>query len=310
MKRILTILFCICLIGIFYYFYNNIEGFIMKALYYTPTVEVKEPNKYSRKRDYDFVSITDDFIPYGYQDLLDIVYTVLDYGYDEFTFYCPKEYYDCINDIEYLSSNKTTDVLTTIGNLVHPYNNFDNIKVKYDTTGKVTLIVEHLYTKEEIDKIEKELDNIWHNNLTADANQSKIIRFFHDYIIDTTTYDFEYEKQLKTVVGVNDDSAKATGVLFNRNAICSGYTDTMAIILDRLGIYNFKVTSDSHVWNVLRDNGKLVHLDVTWDDPTVVDGDQTYETLSYKYYLISNDDLSRMDNDSHKFNKSIYTEIK
>lgn len=48
--------------------------------------------------------------------------------------------------------------------------------------------------------------------------------------------------------------------------VCSGYADAFALILDRLGIRNFKVSSENHIWNVVYiDNGWL-HIDSTWDD--------------------------------------------
>ncbi len=310
MKKIITIIFCLGLIGLTYYFYDVIENVVVKFFYPTPKIVVETPNNYSRKRNYDFVSIADDFIAYSYQDLLDIIYTILDYGYDEFTFYCGQEYLDaCLEDINDISSDQNRNVLTVIGNLVHPFNNFTNIRFQYDTTGKINLKVTHLYTKADRAEIENALDDIWNNKITSKMTKTDIIRYFHDYIVNNTTYDIEFERQLKNIVSVTDDAAKVNGVLFKHNAICSGYTDTMALILDRLDLFNYKVVSDSHVWNAVVMDNIHKHIDVTWDDPVVTNSTSS-NMLVHTYFLITTKELKEKDKEPHPFDTSIYTELK
>ena len=311
MKKLITIIFCAILIGLTYYFYTPIENMVVNFVYPTPSIVVETPNNYSRKRDFDFVSITDDFIAYSYQDLLNIIYTALDYGYEDFTFYCGYEYLDdCITDINNISSPKNSNVLTTIGNLVHPYNNFTNIKFLFDTAGKINIQITYLYTKADRVEIDNYIDDLWNNKITDKMSKEDIIRYFHDYIVNNTNYDIEYEKKLDSIISVTDDAAKVNGVLFKHNAICSGYTDTMALILDRLGLFNYKVISTSHVWNAVVLNDKHLHIDVTWDDPIVEDSNSTM--LVHTFFLIDSKELEKEDEKErgHKFNKSIYTELK
>ena len=45
-----------------------------------------------------FVQKTDDFHVKNYQGLLNIIYTILNNGTDEFTFYCDESYNECMND--------------------------------------------------------------------------------------------------------------------------------------------------------------------------------------------------------------------
>ena len=45
----------------------------------------------------------------------------------------------------------------------------------------------------------------------------------------------------------------------------------MSIYLNTLGIKNYKVASDTHVWNVAYINNKWLHIDLTWDDPVSKD---------------------------------------
>ena len=307
-RRIITILLCICLISFTYVFYKPLEDKIVDYFYPPIVIEKKPVNKYARKTNFEFVSISKDFIPYNYQDLLDIFYTVLDSRYDSFTFYCPQEYIDCIKDLEYLTSDYNTTVLTVIGNLVHPYNNFLNIQIQYDNLGEVTLNVNYLYSEEEITKIENEINRIWRENITSTMTKQEIIKFFHDYIVNNTKYDLEFEKKYQNIKGINDDTAKATGVFFNHNSICSGYTDALAIILDRLNIYNFKLASTTHIWNVLRDDGKYYHIDATWDDPVDVEYNENH--LQHTFFMIDTKAMANPDYDGHDMDTSIYIELK
>lgn len=326
MKRILTLIVCILMIGGVYYKYDSIVNYASSFLKTTPKVVIREKNNYYKNHSYEFVQLTEDFVPYNYQDLLNIFYTSINSGYELFTFYCPNEYEDCINDVAKISSAANVDILTTIGNYVSPFNNFASLKVVYDTTGQVTLKIKHLYSEEDIQKINDKIDQIWNEIVKDDMETEDIIYVFHDYIINNTKYDENYENELNMYTKnhtdaegkiVNElpisertsyDSSRALGPLYQGHAICSGYTDLMAIILDRLHLNNYKVASETHVWNVVYINDKWLHLDLTWDDP--VSEKHDVDTLLHKFYLIDTESLEEFDIADHTFNKSIYLEVK
>lgn len=298
----------------------------------TPSIVVEKKNQYAKNLSFEYVQITNDFVPYNIQDLLNIFYTVLDSGYDKFTFYCPNEYLDCINDIKMISDPENSKILTTLGNYISPYNNFTYFNILYDNLGEITVEVTHLYTDEEINKISNKIDSIWKEIVKPDMTQEDIIYAFHDYIINSTRYDELYEKELaayelelKEFYQVNGTdttkkapkftptyhSNKATGPLFEKFAICSGYTDAMAIVLDKLGIKNFKVASDTHVWNVAYINNKWMHIDLTWDDPVSRDSSgKIVDTLLHKFYLIDTPTLEEFKIANHNYDKSVYIELK
>ena len=68
---------------------------------------------------------------------------------------------------------------------------------------------------------------------------------------------------------------------------------------------HFKVTSETHIWNVIKSQNGYLHIDVTWDDPT----NNIFHTLSDKYLLIDTNTLLEYDQESHNFNKTIYLEL-
>ena len=126
------------------------------------------------------------------------------------------------------------------------------------------------------------------------------IKVIHDYIINNTNYD-----TLKTN-NINDATYKsntAYGVLIQGYGICSGYSDAMAIFLDKFNIINYKVSNDEHIWNLVYLDGKWLHLDLTWDDP-ISDKNVTRDN----YFLIDTNTLEKLDDNSHYFNSSIFSE--
>ena len=112
------------------------------------------------------------------------------------------------------------------------------------------------------------------------------------------TYDDNYQKDDKITI-----SNKATGALKNKIALCSGYADTYAIFLEKLGIPNFKVTSENHVWNAVYIDNKWLHIDVTWDD------DEINKNNNYNFYLLDTDELLKKDQTEHSFSEEYYLEL-
>ena len=269
-KRLLTLLLCICILGFTIYKLDSIVNIAKKFFNNTPTLSIEKKNQFSKNKDYDFVQISKDYKPYNYQELLNVFYTVLDSGYENFTFYCPSEYLDCIDDVKKISNPENVDILTTIGNFVSPYNNFTSLKVQFDTSGEVTLDIKRLYSSEDIINISNKIDSIWKDIVTQDMSTEDVIYAFHDYIINTTKYDETYEKEIKNGKSTHN-SAKANGPLFEGFGICSGYTDVLSIVLDKLGLDNYKVASKTHVWNAVKINNEWKHIDLTWDDPVSIE---------------------------------------
>ena len=306
-KRLLTLLICICLLGFTIYKLDSIVNIAKNFFNNTPTLSIEKKNQYSKNKDYDFVQISKDYKPYNYQELLNVFYTVLDSGYENFTFYCPSEYLDCIDDVKKISNPENVDILTTIGNFVSPYNNFTSLKVQFDTSGEVTLDIKRLYSSEDIINISNKIDSIWKDIVTQDMSTEDIIYAFHDYIIDNTKYDEAYENEIKNGESTHN-SAKANGPLFEGYGICSGYTDVLSIVLDKLGLDNYKVASKTHVWNAVKINDEWKHIDLTWDDP--VSEDHSMNNLLHKFYLIDTPTLESFDIKDHSFDKSIYVELK
>lgn len=278
--------------------FTIINDYVLKE---NKVVTIGEKNEYYRDYDFAFVKNTSNFSPSNYQDILDIYYTVINAGKSNFTFYCPKEYTSCIDDIKTLSNDQNT--LSDINNYVHPYNGFSHIESEYDSLGRVTINVVRNYTEEDINLINKKIDELM-PQLTSNYNSLETnIKNVHDYIINNARYDSA--RSDSNVLTYKSDTAY--GPLFQRYAICGGYTDLMQLFLERLNVKNFRVSSDNHIWNALYINNTWKHLDLTWDDPVASDGK---DYLEYNYFLIDTNQLLTLEQTQHNFNLEHYTELK
>ncbi|HOB26262.1 MAG TPA: hypothetical protein PKG93_03860, partial [Bacilli bacterium] len=142
-NRFMTFIFIIALVSITLYKLDDISNLLANYFNNTETTSVEEKNQYAKEENYEYVQISDSYTPYNYQELLNVFYTILDAGYDTYTFYCPAEYSDCISDVENISDTANVSILTNLSSYVSPYNNFSSLKVKYDTAGEVTVDVTH-----------------------------------------------------------------------------------------------------------------------------------------------------------------------
>ena len=257
-------------------------------------------NEYAKKKDYEYVKITNDFTINNRNEIRDIFYTIVDSGMDNFSFYCDSDYKSCNDDVKEFFNDK--DTLSHINNFVHPYNSFKNIKISVSNYGKITLDVSHIYTIDDVKIINEKIDEFISTNIKEDMSDADKIKLFHDYIVNNTKFDTAIETSEDRL---NSSSYNAYGLLINHLAICGGYTDTMAIYLDKLNIPNYRISTEEHVWNLVYFDNKWSHLDVTWDDPVTSNG---VDMLMYDYYFIDTNTLISKDTTQHNFDRNIYRE--
>lgn len=297
MKKTLSLIICLLITCFVLINMDSISDKLANFIDNEKKVAISKSNEYIKEYDFKFVKHNNNFIPYSYQDLLNIIYTILNNGWDIFTFYCPNEYTECTKDIDKIG--KDANLLSNINNYVHPFNSFSKIGIESSPTGEVTIIITKLYNKEDINTINAGVDEILSSIVTSELTDKDKILKIHDYIINNTKYDVE-EK--------HNYSYTAIGPLKYGTAVCSGYADLMAIFLTRLGFRNFKVASDTHVWNAVLIDGEWLNLDLTWDDPVTVNSNT--DTLLHQFYLINTDKLLEFDTIDHNFDTTIYQELR
>lgn len=300
MKKIIGLLLVIDVFFLCLIYNDEIINFIVNTFNnYNKDATVLNNNEYANNNDYSYVKLTDDFVPKNKNDIINIYYTILNSGMSNFTFYCSNEYKDCINDINYISNNQI--LLSEINNFVPVYNSFQNIDTEFDSLGKVTITITHNYTNSQIEIIESKVDDIYNELIKDNMTDNEKIKSIHDYIINTTKYDTDRSDNKITKY----HSDIAYGALIEHYAICGGYADSMKLFLDKLNIPNYKISSENHIWNLVKLDNKWYHLDLTWDDPVTSTGE---DVLEYDYFLITTEQLKKLETDQHIFDENVYQE--
>ena len=303
LKRILSFIIIFVVVFTFGLNCERISDEIIEYINRKPELVIKPDTGHLKGFNFKYIRPSDDYVPYSKQDLLEIIYSILDNGWDEFTFYCPTEYTECLNDIGAISKDEI--LLSNLNSYVTSYNSYENMRTVFDTTGEIRVSVEYKYDKNEIDSLDKELDAIIASELNDSMSLEEKIKTLHDYIADRTRYDTQRADTDMSPY----DSDRIHGVLYDGYAICSGYTDTMEIFLNKLEVPNFKVSSDNHVWNAVYIDGEWKHLDVTWGDPITNTGE---DIIIYDYFLVDNESIVKDDDEiesEHSFDLSVFPEF-
>jgi len=293
MKKIKNILYTILLMLIVYFVYINLDDITkdLKALIISKSdLVIKEPNSY--KVDYTFENFNYkiSYVPYNKEELIDIYFNVLNNGYNEFTFYCPKEYKNCTKDVESIGND--SKLMSNINNYVHPYNSFKTIKTKVSSNNEITLEIQKKYSEEKINKINELVNNVISELDLNNIDDLTKIERIHNYILNHTVYDKNTN---------NFDINSAYGSLIEGHAVCSGYADAFSIFMNIYKIPNIRVSSENHLWNLVYINGKWLHIDLTWDDSE----NNKYDN---NYFLITKEKLFSLDTKEHNFDESFFIE--
>ena len=301
-KGIAIFLFLILVILVL--FGRQIINYLMVNMIYKREIVVLDANQYQKQNDFAFVQTTTNFSPETRTDIINIIYTVLNNGWNNFTFYC--DYENCIQDVNDITSDNY--LLSNINNFVHPYNSFNRIYVTTNNFGKVNIKIERLYSENEIEAINQKVEEIWNSQIDETMKVEEKIRVIHDYIINHAVYDIDRANIIEN--GLDDSNPKyqshiAYGPLIEGYAICGGYSDAMAIFLYKMGVPNYKISSENHVWNFVKLDDKWYHLDLTWDDPVILTGENL---LIHNFFLIDTQELANKQTEQHLFEKQIYIE--
>ncbi len=305
MKKIIGIVFCALFFIIMldekilnesiYDIYNKYYN--RKTYSIVTNLKALSQGKYTYMDHSSYVHSTENYYPKNKNELLDVYYTILNNGWENFSYYCSNSYGKCLKDIRELSDE--LGEFSSINQIVHPYNSYKTIQSNYNSNKRIDLSITKKYSNEDINKIEKKMNKIINElKINSYSSVEDKIKVFHDYIANTNKYDVN---KINGNSKYNSDSA--IGTLFEGYSICSGYTDTMAIFLNMIGLDNVRVANENHTWNVVKINNKWKHIDLTWDDPITNTGE---DIISYDYFLISTNELIKKDDKEHYFNEEIY----
>ena len=281
-----------------------VTRFISQKIIYKDSVIIKSANEYYKNSNFLLVQNTDEFIVKDKSQFLNIIYTALNYGWENFTFFCNYTYKTCSDDFYDIIEN--TDYIQAINNYINPLNSYNTINFTIDSLGKINIELQKTYTQSQITQINEVINNFINENIQATQNDRQKIKLFHDFIIENTVYDQDFQLDMDKNSYIYHPY-NAYGPLIEGKGICSGYSDAMAIFLDKIGVKNYKVSNKEHIWNLVYLDSTWYHLDLTWDDPVTSNGQQV---ILYDFYLITTEELTIKGTSQHDFNPELYLEIK
>jgi len=156
-----------------------------------------------------------------------------------------------IDDFTSLTALSNLTVFNVSGNNISNYSNYylfnDNIKINFWGLYQ---------TKSDIIALMNRADEIIASVITPGMTDYEKEKAFHDYICTHTLY----------TLGINQG---AYGILILGKGSCDAFSDTMNLLLNRVGIKCIKIHglagSQPHAWNIVIIDGKYYHLDTTWD---------------------------------------------
>ncbi len=304
MKKVFTIIFITLLVmaglcGLGYYYQDEIYIYYQEEILKVKDNITISKNDYYKDNNYEYVQNTNDFIAKDKTHLKNIFYTIINSGTENFTFYCGDNYTNCTNDIDEMV--KDQELLSNINNFVHPFNSFESISTSYDEFGKVVVKIDKVYSETEIAATNEVVDKIISSEITNNMSTTKKITTIHDYIINNGKYATDSIRKANP----NQSFNKALDILAGGYGLCSSYADAMALFLYRFDLDNYKIASQSHIWNLVKINNKWLHLDLTWDDPVTSTGE---DKLDDYFLLIDNNELNELQVEQHDFDKDIYKE--
>lgn len=150
--------------------------------------------------------------------------------------------------------------------------------------GKSDYLKDGTYSEEideQISEIETKASEILEGARGSNYQQ---IQYIHNWLIDNLEYDTTYSAE---------NNRDIYGALTNKKVVCEGYAKTFKYLLDKLEIpcilvsgeaQNSQGTREKHMWNYVKINDIWYAVDVTWDDPILLNSNKLPNKNRYKYF--------------------------
>lgn len=240
-------------------------------------------------------SLNKDSTAYDLVELTTLISEQIDSGKESGTFY--------VKGVSEEEINQINDYICSLNGVVERYAIIDNVrggmKVKFiyaisdnyyvykkyvDGTG---IPSEHPAAFKLYDEVVKILSVIIKPDMTDYEKELAI----HDYLVANCQYGFvEHSKEY---------AFSAYGAIVQKNAVCNGYAEAMALLLNCVGVENEIMTGWGedvlHAWNRVCLDGEWYQVDATWNDPLPDKGN----SVSHMYFNVTDDIMD----DEHTWEK-------
>ncbi len=171
---------------------------------------------------------------------------------------------------------------------------------RYAWVGNHLKIWPNYFQEQEVEHYRRNLCKVTNSflrkaNLSGKSTMYKIEKV-HDMLIEKINYD---TGAIDTLSEEHKQFAHSImGVLFNKRAVCSGISKTYKLILNHVGVDCIVITGcdqktknspyPTHAWNVVKNAGEKLHVDVTWDNSGSKAG-----MVSKKYFCLQEAEIRK-----------------
>lgn len=134
---------------------------------------------------------------------------------------------------------------------------------------------------QQLKEVNEKADEIIKN---AQGSNYQKIQYIHNWLIDNLEYDKTYTES---------NTRDIYGALINGNVVCEGYAKSFKYLLDKLEIpcilvsgeaINSENKRENHMWNYVKINKTWYAVDVTWDDPIILNNGELSKENRYQYF--------------------------
>lgn len=170
-----------------------------------------------------------------------------------------------------------------VGYAFQIYSNFINGSSRSAATANMKNVVDGMIAtiQAQSDKLamEKKVHDLINASVSYDSNYST---YSSTYGSDSNTFKswfrtYEENAYTQSAYSVFCGSSKMT--------VCAGYALSFELLCNAVGIDTIAITSDSHAWDAVRQNGNWYYVDCTWDDQ-----DSSYRFFNRNSVYIKTDD--------------------
>lgn len=148
------------------------------------------------------------------------------------------------------------------------------------------------------------------NELKQEAdgrNDYEKVKLIHDWLVNNTKYAYDEYKSKNYKISDNITAHMPLAVFKYGKGVCQAYAETFDILAREVGLSSIIISGEAnngygwggHAWNLVSIDGKLYHIDATWDDPISSDGQ---DDLYYHYFLIDDEQMMR----DHRWDRKKY----
>lgn len=140
-------------------------------------------------------------------------------------------------------------------------------------------------------------------------NDYEKVKIIHDWIVNNTRYAYDEYKSGNYQIDKNITAFMPISIFKYGKGVCQAYAETFDLLAKEVVLQSILISGEGysyeswggHAWNLVNVDGKLYHIDTTWDDPVSSDG---RDLLRYKYFLIDDQTMSL----NHRWERKNYPE--